>query len=357
MSAVTFRDDGSRLDILAAGISGDLESFAWTADLTLAGPEAYRACEPGRHLTLSISGLSFVLLVESRTRDLAAGSATWTAQARTLSCLLDAPYAAALTRSWGETTARAAAAELASLAGLSLSWEVVDWTLPAGRLSASSETPAAVLARIAASCGAVVQPDPSGGVRVIYAHPVGVTEYADAPAVMTLSDDADVLVLSETYAAGAGYDAVTVVDNRAAAEAFLAMELDEDRNAGRATFPPGEPCYLRVYHEGDYALSATSGRLEQVARNETETLSATVSFADADEADLDKLVFAVDAVTWWGPDLGTVSPAGGATVAIGAPGFGVASVTYRTRYDVWRVVPDDLGESFPLLLKLTEANA
>jgi len=351
-----FADDGASLELLAASLSGDQQSFAWTCDLTLADEEAWLACEPGRTLSVTLGGLVFALLLEARERDLQSGSAAWKATGRTLSCLLDAPYAAALTQSWDRTTARTAAVGLCALAGLALTWEVCDWTLPAGRLTASSETPAAVLARIAASCGAVLQPSPAGGVRVRYAYPVGVTENATAAPQASFSDDADVLTLAETFVAGAGYNAVTVVDNRAVADALLSMELDGDRNADRTTFPPGEPAYFRVYHETAYALRATSGRLEQVAWDEEESLTATVQFDDVDAADLDKLVHAVDAVTWFGPDLGSMTPNGGTSVLLSAgAGFGVAEVTYRTRYDVWRLIPGALADEFPVLLELTEA--
>ncbi|EFL53116.1 hypothetical protein DesfrDRAFT_0164 [Solidesulfovibrio fructosivorans JJ]] len=356
--SAVFDDDGSSLDLSGANITGDRESYAWSVDLTLPDAEAWADCTPGRRLTLTVSGQPFALVLEGRTRDRAATSAEWTATARTVSCLLGEPYAAALSQSWPETTASRAASELAGLAGLSCSWEVCDWTLPAGRLTADAETPASVLSRLAQSCGGMLQPDPAGGVTVRYRYPVGVTEYADAAprAVLTAADA--VLTLSETFSAQPGYDAVTVVDNRAAADGCLTWELDDDRNAGRDTFPPGSPCYFRVYHEVDYAVRATSGTLERIAVDEMERLTETVGFDDEDTADLDKLVAAVDAVVWWGTDLGAVAPNGGANVLLsGGAGFSVAEITYRTRYDVWKLVPAALGEAFPVMLELAEVSA
>jgi hypothetical protein len=351
-----FVDDDAVLDLLATTVTGDLDSFAWTVDLTVPDEDAWLACTPGRRLTLAMGGLTLALLLESRSRDLQSGSFGWTATARTLSCRLDAPYAAALTQSWGETTAKDAAEGLAAACGLTLSWEVCNWTLPAGRLTAAAETPATVLARIAASCGAVVQPVPAGGVRIIYKYPVGVTEYAAASPAATLSDDVDVTTLSESFVAGAGYNAVTVVDNRATTDAYLSFELDADRNASRTTFPPGEPAYFRVYHDVAYAVRATSGRLEQVATDETENLTETVSFDAVDAASLGKLVATVDSVTWFGNDLGVLVPSGGSNVLLSAgAGFGVAVVAYTTRYDVWRLIPEDLADAFPVLLELAEA--
>jgi hypothetical protein len=351
-----FVDDDAVLDLQAATVTGDLDSFAWTVDLTVPDEDAWLSCTPGRRLTLAMGGLTLALLLESRSRDLQSGSFGWTATARTLSCRLDAPYAAALTQSWGETTARDAAEGLAAACGLALSWEVCNWTLPAGRLTAAAETPATVLARIAASCGAVVQPVPAGGVRVIYKYPVGVTEYATATPVATFSDDVDVTTLSESFVAGVGYNAVTVVDNRATTDAYLVFELDADRNASRTTFPPGEPAYFRVYHDVAYALRATSGRLELVSTDETESLTETVCFDAVDTASLGKLVSTVDSVTWYGNDLGAMVPSGGANVLLsGGAGFGVAVVTYTTRYDVWRLIPETLADAFPVLLELAEA--
>lgn len=349
---------GQQLDLLTATISGDLDSFAWSAEIAVPDEAAWLACVPRERLSLTIGGVLFVLLIESRSRNLQAGSAEWSVSARTLSCLLDAPHAATVTQTWGTVTASAAARELAALAGLALSWEVVDWTLPAGRLTASGETPASILSRLAEACGAVVQPEPGGGLRVLYRYPVGVTAYAATLPDITLSDDVDVLKIAETFVAAAGYNAVVVTDDQSSTEAYLAMELDDDRNASRTTFPAGEPCYFRVYHAPKiaYKLRVTSGRLEQVATAEQKTLSETVSFDAVDTANLGKLVHAIGTVRWWGNNLGSMAPSGGVGVVLsGGAGFGVATVTYSTQYDVWRLIPDDLAEAFPVLLELTEA--
>lgn len=348
-------DDGTPLELLGATLSGDRDSLAWSCDLSLADAEAYAACTPGRRLTLTLAGRAWALLIEGRTREAACGTRDYAATARTVSCLLDAPYAALLTQSWPAVTAKAAAVALAALAGLSLDWQVVDWTLPAGRLTAEAETPAALIARLAASCGAVAMPDPAGGVLVRYAYPVGVPEMAAAAPVATLSDDEDVETLGETFVAGTGYNAVTVVDNRQTTEAYLAWELDSDRNAGRSTFPPGEPCYLRVYHEEDYTLKTSLGLLELVTADIEETVDKVVGFADADSADLGGLVTAVTSCVWYGPDLGTLVPSGGGMVVASAgAGFSVAAVSYRTRYDLWRLTAPAVADAYTIQLGLEE---
>lgn len=353
--AAAWADDGAALDIMGATISGDRDSLAWSCDLSLADAAAYAACTPGRRLTLTLAGRAWTLLIEGRTRQAACGTREYTATARTVSCLLDAPYAALLTQSWPAVTAKAAAVALAALAGLALDWQVVDWTLPAGRLTAEAETPAALIARLAASCGAVAIPDPAGGVIVRYAYPVGVPEMATATPVAVLSDDEDVETLGETFVAGAGYNAVTVVDNRETAEAFLAWELDSDRNAGRSTFPPGEPCYVRVYHETEYSLKTSLGLLELVTADIEEAVDKVVGFADADSADLGGLVIAVTSCVWYGPDLGTLVPSGGGTVVASAgAGFSVAAVSYRTRYDLWRLTAPAVADAYTIQLGLEE---
>jgi len=333
--------------ILGLTFSGDRESYAWTVEITLADEAAYQAFAPGKRLALTVGGQPVALLLEARTRKRQSGTVDYTATGRTLTCLLDAPWATPVTRTWGTVTASQAAAALCARAGLPCSWEVCDWALPAGRLTATAESPASILARLAAACGAIVQPTLTGGVRVRYRYPVGVTELAAAAPAISFSLDEDVTIAAETYEGQPGYDAVTVVDDRAATESYLTMETDDDRNLGRSTFPPGEPCYLRVYHEAAYTMRATSGRLERVATDFAESLTATVAFDDADTADLDKLVAGVKSVRWYGNDLGALSPNGGAQVVLsGGAGFGVASVTYLTRYDLWRYTPADLGDDF-----------
>ena len=95
---------------------------------------------------------------------------------------------------------------------------------------------------------------------------------------------------------------------------------------------------MRVYHEIEYSLKTSLGLLELVTADIEETVDKVIGFADADSADLGGLVIAVTSCVWYGPDLGTLVPSGGGTVVASAgAGFSVAAVSYRTRYDLWRL--------------------
>jgi len=344
---------GDDYDLDGLTLTGDRDSFAWTVELTLADEATYLACAPGQRLLITLAGQAMALILESRTREVGCGTVSYTATGRTLSCLLDTPYSDTVTRTWARTTARAAAEALCAAVELDLSWEVCDWTIPTGRLTASAETPISILSRLAAACGAVVQPTLVGGVRVIYRYPVGVNELADVTPAVSLDFDRTVETLSEEFQGQPGYDAVTVVDDRAETAAYLSVTTDDSRNAGRTTFPPGEACYIRVYHETDYTVAVTSGTAERVAQDETESLSATVTFDGTDTADLEAFVASVDDVIWYGTDGGEAVPNGGASIILaGGAVFGVALITYTTRYDVWRYTPAALGDTFAAAIRV-----
>lgn len=351
--------DGVTLDPAAVSINGDSASYCWSLALTLRDLADWQKCAPGAPVEVTVGGQAWAFVLESRSRDRSFGQTGYTAAGRSPTIALDAPLATAVTKTWGRVTALAAAQELADAAGVGLSWEVCNWTLPAGRLVSDEQSPIEILSALAAACGAVLQSTPAGALRVIYAYPVPVTEMATAAPALTLSDVDHIFTASESYEYREGYDAVVVTDAASdAGDGSIRIEVDTDRT-GKASFAPGDTVFLRVTASVPYTLRATSGILALVEEGVVETPPAeVVGWPQEETAGTDKSVSTVEDWEWHGLAPGAIVPdgAGGLKLAAGA-GFGVATVEYATKYDLWQYVPGDLGEAFPALILAEEVTA
>ncbi|NDY56640.1 hypothetical protein G3N56_07775 [Desulfovibrio sulfodismutans] len=344
------------LDPVAVSIFADSASYCWSLTLTLRDLADWRRCAPGSPVEVTVDGQAWAFVLESRSRDRSFGSTGYTAAGRSPTIALDAPLATAVTKTWGRITALAAAQELCDAAGVGLSWEVCSWTLPAGRLTADEQSPIEILSALAAACGAVLQSTPAGDLRVVYAYPVPVTEMAEAEPALTLSDVDHIFTASESYEYREGYDAVVVTDAASdSGDGSIQISVDTDRT-GKSSFAPGDTVFLRVTASVPYTLRATSGILALVEAGVVETPEAeTIDFAQEETAGADKSVSTVEDYEWHGLAPGAIVPdgAGGMKLAAGA-GFGVATVEYTTKYDLWQYTPGDLGEAFPALILAEE---
>lgn len=348
--------DGQTLDPIGVSISGDSDSYCWSLTLTLRELEDWRRCEPGKTASVTLNGQSWTFVLESRNRGRGFGSLEYTASGRSPTIALDSPRAAPVTKTWDRVTALGAAQELCAAAGVSLSWEVCDWTIPAGRLVADEQAPVEVLSALAAACGGVLQSSLAGALRVVYAYPVSVPEMFEVTPALSLSDVDHIFTASESYEFREGYDAVWVTDAATdAGEGSIRIEVDADRT-GKTAFAPGDTVFLRVTASVPYTLRATSGILALVEAGVTETPEAeVVGWPQEETAGTDKSVDAVEDYEWHGLDPGAIVPdgAGGLKLSAGA-GFGVATVEYSTRYDLWQYSPGNLGDSFPALILAEE---
>lgn len=144
-------------------ISWDADSFSWSfsadifthAALELVRPDADGAGE----VELDINGWTWVLLVESYSRNRKFPSEAYSIKGATRTQLLAAPYAPLRTslNSAPITSAQAAEAELLNT-GFTLDWQATDWTFPAGSLSYQGQTAIQVIAKLAETIGAIVRP-------------------------------------------------------------------------------------------------------------------------------------------------------------------------------------------------------
>ncbi len=220
--------NGKELRVTELDMSCDEDSYCISCTLELAGATEWSRCSPGQQLVVLLGGTSFAFQVDSRSRDRTFGKTSYTAYARSAAMLLDEPYAAPLTSTWTDTTARGIAQELCDAYGVSLDWRLVDW--PLASYSAESLTPMEILAELMTESGVLLSS--SDGVLVAqYLYPVSPTRYEACDPELELSDLEDILTLKDSYESAPGYNAVSVLIDQDQDETeveLLVWDGDED---------------------------------------------------------------------------------------------------------------------------------
>ena len=182
--AVVRLPDLTPIEALAVSASIDYEAWSWRISLTLGREADLALLDPSggpKEVQITINGFVLVGVVERYSRDLRFGQKTWTAEARSRTAYLAEPFARPRSyRSTGLASAQQLALdELPS--GWSLSWEVPDWTVPAGAWSYDQRTPIEAIGRLAEAIGAVLQPHPAEQtLRVISRYPTSPDEWPSA---------------------------------------------------------------------------------------------------------------------------------------------------------------------------------
>jgi len=129
---------------------------------------------------------------------------------------------------------------------------------------------------------------------------------------------------------------------------FLAMELDDEYNSGNTCFAPGELAYFRVYGNISYYCSATLGRPRVDNYGVGETITEEyVDFTNWTGTTVYP-VHAIRNYEWIGKSLGSIEKVTGSSSLIAdktkEEGYGVAKMSYTTRYDRWKTTSPNEGD-------------
>ena len=323
---------GTAIDWTSIDLSMSSGESCVTFSLDLPGPEHWHLVTPGAALTIAVDGTTWDVVVDSRSRtgqDVTARE--WSIEGRSAHANLGAGRAASITKVWPKAAASALAADIVAGSGLAVTWQAMDWIVPAGRLAAENETPLAVLQRLAGAVGADLVPIPGGWlVRPGY-------EWTSRAASMSLGTMDDLLSVTEAARVSLRYNAVTVADNQAEDAPAMSLEAEDydlEKNAWTIRLTP-EPWDESVALE----TSRISGAIITGRAVVTEQVEDWVEFV-AGKASLAHVPSRVLTVDWQlNADLGVVSVTGKEAVST-IPGQSLAWITYE-----WKSITYTLAQT------------
>lgn len=302
--------------------------------ISFTSQELYRSMKMKDPLTIVINGVTrdFVLEEVNMT-----GGLSFKAWGRSASCLLDSPHHEAITIEADGTLTAAGLA--ASLAGEPFSWTATDYPLPDGW--SMTGTPIAIITRLAATVGALVQP--SGlGIAVVPSFPVRPVNWNTITPVAAYTREVNIMSLSWDDEARTPWNSVQV-SGRAAPWQAPMLEVEEQSPA------PGDTVHVRVYRKGlsevSFANLVTAGIVRPASGGSVTVESELVQFSDY-RASLRYPPDSIVSISWVGDSRGTVYwlDGGRSTELELSPGEtpdleggGLAIVTYRTSYERYRL--------------------
>lgn len=164
--------DGAEINATNVSWATDADSWGWRFNATIKQESDLSLLKHDsngpREIACEINGHTFKGMVESYSRSRQFGETAITIKGRSLSGWLSDPYAPKRSKAIDATyTAQQLAEQELTNTGWTLDWQTADWLIPSGAFSYHELDPIAVIKRIAATAGAIVQSHPSNKQLII----------------------------------------------------------------------------------------------------------------------------------------------------------------------------------------------
>ncbi|MDY0013892.1 MAG: hypothetical protein RBS40_13485 [Rhodocyclaceae bacterium] len=329
------------VEVLAAGqpvrvshlnIEGDLGQDVLSCEVHPETEGEYLLCALGAALQITVTSAEatsvFQFVVTAPRIDEQHGQTRYVVEAMSPAVLLGEPWATPID---GEHSGLASAIAASLAAPLTLSWQTVDWSIPAATLIASQQTPLALLKQVAAAVGAVVQSLPDGSLRVLPEYPLAVPAWPTASPDQSLTETLDLFTTAATPDIRQGHNKFLIGDQMTSADT---LRLEEEALTATTKLVRG----YQTPWTGAFILRHTGGAWVQIeplgieTRQQTETIEIVAGSGRTQYP-----IVSRDAVTWGQVNLGTVTFSEDGTLSASVAGESLLTLTYTTRCRKWRV--------------------
>lgn len=316
-------------------ISQDEGSYAWTAQIELGGIDDYQRLQIGDPIVLTVEDEQYHLIIDSKSLG-RSSPADVQLQFTAISpvVFLTQPWVLPYSKVW-ETSqyASAIAQEIAGIANLQLSWEILDWLVPANLLSVEEGDPLDAILSLAVAAGASVESDLDGTIRVRNTFPTSPQKYGTTAPDQIVEDLPDKISVSSPVAIGPYFNYLELGDEEILAEGddtieYIENETDSLRGVLRV-YP--YPWRTEWQLQSTGPLTVVLSRIGEKTEQQTELLTFTEQTASSRYP-----VHTLDTVEWNILDLGelTFDQYKEDLTATGNDphGYSMASVTYTKRF-------------------------
>lgn len=245
IGTITFSDSNSNTyDFLALTITADEDSPYWQCEVSLKDAQNYILFQRDTPFIINLLGTDFYFIVDSRTLQRTIDDAGNYQEVCTISGLSPlvryaSPRATKITKTWEIPTL--ASAIVNELIG-SVTWNLVDWMIPAYRLAADHAAPLDIVRQIVEAVGGLIESQPSGSVICRHRWPTSIAELATASVDHTF-DERFIFSASEEPTQDELIDKVRIYDTEAGFQDRLEYvpnkigTVDDPRNGVLYAFP------------------------------------------------------------------------------------------------------------------------
>lgn len=323
---------GKRLEILSVSIKTDRDSYCYSGDAEIALEQDFAYLNENDEITLRMNGIDYAMIIDSLGIDRQGSSPKSGLKVELLSttCRLDDPRSDRITKVWPASNARAVCEEMADQV---ITWDFLDWMIPAGALAVTNATRIEVIKQVIQN-RAMIQTRPDGTIRVQawYPTPPALWELI-APA--TILTDVSIISHSRKYAYQKRWNAVQIGDTEAEAEIQCDIEEEfDDKGYGvlRLYPTPWQAKQPEIVHTGNNQIIVGSGKPV------IETICEQIEFKDG-KASVAKPIYEMVGIEWLYANLAPITTQVDSKEITAATqvcyGYSVARVKYRYRY--WEV--------------------
>ena len=324
-------------------IESDLGQDVLTCEIHPGSEPDYLRCPIGATLEITVTAGAVVevyrFVVTSPRLDEQWGQTRYIVEAMSPAAMLGEPWATPID---GELSGMAATIASTLAGSITISWQTVDWPIPAATWIASGQTPLALIKQLAAAVGAVVQSQPDGSLMVLPEYPVSVPSWESATPAATLTEILDCATTGATPDHRLGYNRYLVGDQATSADT---LRLEETTLSQVSKEVRG----YQTPWTGAFTLTHTGGAWVQIEdlgielRQETETIEIVGGAGRTQYP-----IVSRDAIEWLQTNLGSVTVAEDGGVIADLAGQSLLLITYTTRCRLWRVA-DPRNEQLQLV--------
>lgn len=217
--------DDILIDPHHVSIEIDEANFSIRGEIHLASEDDFLRCKHMQTtISITIDATEFVMLPDSPRRSRSElGHTEYYVPVVSPTVLLDAPNAEPITQAFSGSMASTIAADMANLASISLDWQLLDWYIPSATLYANNETPLAIIRKIVAAVGGILQTSPEGLLICRPEYPLTLPDWPTATPDFYLTDMDNFFSVDSTPVIREGYNRY-LVSNQDAATAGLTLE-------------------------------------------------------------------------------------------------------------------------------------
>lgn len=331
-------------DFLEITITADEDSPYWQCEMTLKDAKDYVKFPRDAPFVIRLFDVDFNFIVDRRTLNRTiddSGNYSETCTISGLSPLVarSRPRAARLTQTW--TTPQLASSVVEDLIG-SVTWNLVDWNIPAYRLAAERADPFTIAQQVVAAPGGLIESQPDGSVICRHRWPVSIAALATAVVDQSL-DETVIYAASEAPTQDELIDRVRIHDGEAAFQDRLEYVPNK---LGTGTDPRNGILYafispwrdgLRIVTTRPSVISigAASEGTRTIGDSNEDYPAEIITFAER-TGSTQYPIMTLTALDWLDEDLGAVVSVPYATTLDAGDGayggYSLAKVQYVTRY-------------------------
>jgi len=320
---------GNRVFISSATVSCDEGSSYWSCEMQLVNASDKSLFTRNTPFYVSWFGTTFNFIVDNsplnRSID-SEGNVNNTVSINGLSplCMYESPRATVITKTWD--TPLLSSVIVTELLG-SVTWNFVDWVIPANRLSVDNASPLSVAKQIVEAAGGLIESNPDGSIVVRHKWPVAANLLSTDSA--TLLGDNNLFSVTESSANDNEINKLRILD--ADSTDRDTMEFVQDENDWKKGVVRAYPSPWRA----NLSITKTRNSPPIYLTGEsqtTESLTEIIEFTNGGGS-TSKPISQLTTVVWMDVDLGGLSFQPYSTeLTASIHGWSLAEVTYVTRY-------------------------